>query len=498
MRFIKRQYFVVIPIATLFVIIGILYSPHGWTGTPLPYDGAGYHGIAVDHTSQHHHEQDPNCASFARDRLADVQIVLRIGSTQPFDQISSHISNITNCVSNLIIISDREEEIGNGLWSHDIIADLPKVYWEGIGQSSDNEDDQTSGLKAYSRLHGSDSSWKAKTHVGNQLTHRDGWLLDRFKFLPMVEHAYHENLHAKWFFFVEADTYIVWDTFFRLIDRYDAEQKWYMGSPAPGRALENGNKTYFAYGGDGFILSRPAIQTLVHRESVIDESGNAKYTEPSLTEKWADLVKQDCCGDSVLGYTLAKKGIFLSGLYPLFNPHPLHGIPFGPSGKPYWCQPVLSLHKTWPGDVPRLSQFLIDRPNERPLIYADLFDYLELSHVGERIDWQNSDWNGFEEPPESPVHRSKDACAGGCHSHNECFQWTYWAESSFWEWMSPSKTKCTFVRSIRLGSRKDHERTWITRSVWTSGWDLEKITNWASEKTCAEPEWVEPSLERIF
>jgi Fringe-like len=369
MRPIKRQYLFLIPVATLFFIFGSLYSAHSWAGIPELRDGHWNNKISLGNANQPNHEQydenkqkeDPNCADFPHDRLADVQVVLRIGSTQPFDQISSHITNITNCISNLVIISDKKEKIGEDFWSYDIIADLPKVYWEGI---DNNHADETSGLRAYTSIHGAESSWEMGKHVGDQLTHREGWLLDRFKFLPMVEYAYDINPQAKWFFFVEADTYIVWDTFFRLIDRYDSEQPWYMGSPAPGRDLENGERTYFAYGGNGFILSRPAIKKLLHRDIIVDEPGNMNRTEPPLTEKWADLVKSDCCGDSVLGFALANKGIFLSGLYPLFVPHALHGIPFGPSGKPYWCQPVLSMHKTWPGDVPMLSQFLKDRQNE--------------------------------------------------------------------------------------------------------------------------------------
>ncbi|OKL60719.1 hypothetical protein UA08_03989 [Talaromyces atroroseus] len=368
MRVIKRQYLILVPLATLFFIFGTLYSAHSWAGIPQLRDGHWNHKIRVGNNHQSEQEpyeqskppEDTNCAGFPHDRLADVQVVLRIGSTQPFDQISSHIANITNCISDLIIISDKKEQIGERFWSYDIIADLPKAYWEGV----DKNGVETSGLKAYASIHSADSSWEMGKHVGDQLTHREGWLLDRFKFLPMVEYAYDTNPRAKWFFFIEADTYIVWDTFFRLIDRYDSDQPWYMGSPSPGRALENGEKTYFAYGGDGFILSRPAIQRLLQRDTVVIGPENITRTEPSLTEKWADLVKSDCCGDSVLGFALANKGIFLSGLYPLFNPHALHGIPFGPSGKPYWCQPVLSMHKTWPGDVPMLSQFLKERSNE--------------------------------------------------------------------------------------------------------------------------------------
>lgn len=109
-------------------------------------------------------------------------------------------------------------------------------------------------------------------------------------------------------------------------------------SPSPGHEL-NGEKTWFAYGGDGFILSRPAIRHLVSQNLIQndDEPNDLNRTELPLTERWAALVKEDCCGDSVLGFALANKGIFVSGLYPIFNAHALHGIPFGPSNKPYWC-----------------------------------------------------------------------------------------------------------------------------------------------------------------
>ncbi|KUL90544.1 hypothetical protein ZTR_00053 [Talaromyces verruculosus] len=500
MRLIRRQYLGLVPFATLCFIFGTIYSTHSWTSTQQLNKDRWSQRPGDQETQQYHNGQnydDPNCADFPRDRLRDIQIVLRIGSTQPFDQISSHINNITNCISNLIVISDRVEEIGNGFWSHDIIADLPKVYWEGIDKD-DDETDQTAGLKAYANINKGDSSWKQGKHANDRLTHRQGWLLDRFKFLPMVEYAYNVNPSAKWFYFIEADTYVVWDTLFRLLDRYDPQQQWYFGSPSPGREL-NGEKTWFAYGGNGFILSRTAIQRLVSKDPVksTDESGNANRTELSLTERWAGLVKSDCCGDSVLGFALANKGVFLSGLYPIFNPHPLHGIPFGPSGKPYWCQPVLSLHKTWPGDVPGLTQFVKDHTSKQPLVYTDLFKYLNLDQVAQRDDWQNSEWNGFEEAPEAPVHETIEACAAGCHAHGECFQWTYWTETS-WKYKSIPKKKCTFVRSIRLGTHKDREESWTTTAVWTSGWDIEKISKWAKDNACGEPEWVEPSLQRIY
>ncbi|KAH8690281.1 hypothetical protein BGW36DRAFT_433231 [Talaromyces proteolyticus] len=106
---------------------------------------------------------------------------------------ASQRSSITNCVSNMIIVSDKEEQMSPSFQpEHDIISDLPEVYWD-----KENVD-----LQAYERIY-------SMNGLKEPTTRRDGWLLDRFKFLPMMEYAYERNEAARWFFFVEADTYIV-------------------------------------------------------------------------------------------------------------------------------------------------------------------------------------------------------------------------------------------------------------------------------------------------
>ncbi|CRG83362.1 Chondroitin sulfate glucuronyltransferase [Talaromyces islandicus] len=472
-----RWYYAAVPIISLVVILWSVLSTPSWTGI-LPVEDGWSADPAADESHRFSGESDPNCKDFPHHRLTDIQVVLRVGSTQPLDQVLSHLNNVTNCISNLIIISDKEEQLGDTSHrTHDIIADLPEVYWH----------DESSDLQAHRRINNPESS-------DEPVTGRDGWLLDRFKFLPMVEYAFDQNEEAQWFYFVEADTYVVWDTLFRLLDRYDARKEWYIGSPSPGRKMENDKKTYFAYGGTGILLSRPAIKKLIYRKS---DGVHGESAEPPLTEEWAQLVKDDCCGDSVLGFALANKGIFLSGLYPIFNPHPLHGIPFGPSGKQYWCQPVLSLHKSSLSDIPMLSKFLNRRPKDLPWLYADVLDYLHIADTtGTRQHWQNADWNGFDEEPDSPVHKSLEACAAGCHTHGECFQWTYHSKESWGR--EPSEKKCSFVRSIRLGSPKEPETTPKTRSTWTSGWDIASVKKWVNEMECADPEWVQPSVQRIY
>lgn len=142
-----------------------------------------------------------------------------------------------------------------------------------------------------------------------------------------------------------SDSYVFWDNAFRFLQTFDPDQPIYMGSPSPGRFDSKRNiKTWFANGGPGYVLSRAAIKALLHRET----SPHGQYIDPPLTEKWLPLLRGECCGDSVVGWTLWNASIALQGYWPMFNPHPLHGIPYSDR---YWCQPVLTLHKTSPKDM---------------------------------------------------------------------------------------------------------------------------------------------------
>lgn len=140
--------------------------------------------------------------------------------------------------------------------------------------------------------------------------------------------------------------YVVWDTVYRFLSTFDPDTPVYMGSPSPGRhdISRDDLKTWFANGGPGFALSRAAVKALIHR----DVSPHGQYSGPSVSEEWLPLIKDECCGDSVVGWTLWNNGVALQGYWPMFNPHPLHGIPFSDR---YWCQPIMTLHKTTPKDM---------------------------------------------------------------------------------------------------------------------------------------------------
>lgn len=277
--------------------------------------------------------QNATCDAFPSDMLSRIQIILKTGATEDPKRVDTHMASVTRCISNLLVISDKETEL-HGHRVHDILADLPP--------SARN---QTPEFEAYEALQRGESNIDGAA----------GWKLDRFKFLPMVERAKKVNPGAEWYVFLETDTYFVWDNLFRMLEQFDPLFPLYMGSPAPGRDIGDGKVNWFAYGGSGFVLSRAAVDALVARE--VGEYG--QFIGPSLSERYMQVVKDDCCGDSVLGFALYEKGIELSGMWPMFNAHPLDSIPFGDDH--HWCQPAISMHKSQLGDMTGLADWEDER-----------------------------------------------------------------------------------------------------------------------------------------
>lgn len=278
--------------------------------------------------------KDDLCASFPKYLLNYVQPVLKIGHSENKERLDAHFKSVSSCFDkdDLLVISDMDEVV-NGHRTIDVLADLPAGYYD----LRKNPDFRHYLAQKEMRRNGTLNEKTQKTI--------DGWILDKYKFLPMVERAWMAKPGKAFYFFYEADTYVFWDNAFRFLQNFNPDTPIYMGSPSPGRHDDQRDiRTLFANGGPGFVLSRGAIKALLHRES----DANGQYIDAHVTEKWKDLVAGECCGDSVLGWALWNVTVQLQGYWPMFNPHPFHGIPFSDL---YWCQPVMTLHKTAPQDM---------------------------------------------------------------------------------------------------------------------------------------------------
>jgi hypothetical protein len=273
------------------------------------------------------------CQNFPKAQLEEIQVVLKVSSGEG-SATKAHLNTVTSCITNLIIVGDREERIGD---RHviDILAELPKSY------EVNNLD-----FQAYVD--------QKKAHVEGETVKESqrSFKLDRFKYLPMVDKAYTANPKAKWFVFIEADVYFFWDTLFRLLSQLDSTSPHYLGEPHKGS-----DGRYFAYGGAGFVLSQGLMKKLIPPKVA---SAIEVPRESRLSYRYEDWVKEEARGDAVLSYAIQNAtGVKMAALHPTFSSYQLKDIK---TTRERWCYPLLSLHQLKPQQMEDLWKWERTRP----------------------------------------------------------------------------------------------------------------------------------------
>lgn len=392
---------------------------------------------------------DDLCASFPTHLLDKIQLTVKTGIGERH-RLEALLASYGSCIPNLIIVSDVEDDLNDGRHVHDILADLPSTY------ANNNSDwcvyeEQRAALAQGEQTHKS----------------REGWKLDSYKFLPMVEYARARNLAADWYVFFEADTYMFWDVLFRVLEKLDPSKRHYLGT-----AVAGSYDRWFAYGGSGFVLSRGLLSDL------------PLTGEKSLSAKYEEMAKPECCGDALLAYVLHKElGVRIGTMAPTF---------FGDQPQWVWvsaknlCTPLLSLHhvsadmmgKLWRWERCRRSM----RP-EQPITFATLLDWTLTPVVHEievRSHWDNG--ANKERKKGSSGHVSAEACFELCKLDKKCLQAMY------------SEGTCRFADKVRAGVAVDEQ----SESFWDL-WKLAKM-GWQpgvdSSAMCSTIHWVTPKIMR--
>ena len=94
----------------------------------------------------------------------------------------------------------------------------------------------------------------------------------------------------------------------------------------------------------------------------------------SASEAVEKMVKEDCCGDAVLGFAIQNiTGVKLESLHPTFAGEELKDISID---RDRWCVPLLSLHRIAPEQMESLWKWERTRP------YNQVFSvsYMPLLH----------------------------------------------------------------------------------------------------------------------
>lgn len=161
---------------------------------------------------------------------------------------------------------------------------------------------------------------------------RSGWVLDKYKFIHMVEETFEMRPNAKWYVFIETDSYLFLSNLVSFLQRLDSQKPMYLGS-----AVVVGD-TAFAHGGSGYVLSNAAMNKLLGPEQ-----------PQGLAASWDSKMKGVCCGDLALGIALKEKGVHITVAHPLLNGYKPTTFTYGPDN--HWCQPVVTMHHIVPHEI---------------------------------------------------------------------------------------------------------------------------------------------------
>lgn len=113
----------------------------------------------------------------------------------------------------------------------------------------------------------------------------------------MVKRTLHERPDMKWYVFMEADSFILWSTLQQYLATLDSSKPIYAGKQM---LIAN---DMFAHRGFAFIVSQPALRTVVDYYSA-HKAEIEKFTDGH----WA--------GDCVLGKTFADAGVPFTNAWP--------------------------------------------------------------------------------------------------------------------------------------------------------------------------------------
>lgn len=402
------------------------------------------------------------------DLADDILVVLRTGATESHLKVPIHFRTTLRCVPNFVVFSDFDEEI-EGHQVHDVLG--------GVSERTRNEH---SDFDLYHRLQNG-----GKAEVENQKvittqsgsskgdylnTENAGWKLDKWKFLPAIDKAFQSRPQAKWFVFIETDTYLVWNNLLDYLRQFDASKDYYLGKHLYINNVE------FGYGGAGFVLSNSAMRKISERRSV-------------RTKEYEDFTASHWVGDCALGKVLADAKVPLFKAYPhmqgdspaTLNPNTTK------LNRNVWCYPAITYHHVSPSEIDELWQYEQNwyRKHDVLLRHRDIFMDLVKPKIKSSVyAWDNmSTDKEYNERNHSHLYnarerdswRSVEHCRALCEDKRECIQFSY------------EEKKCSLSYSFRLGYAKPG-------SDVMAGWMMERVEDMFLdlEAKCGIRDWFAP------
>lgn len=269
----------------------------------------------------------PDYASQGALKTSEVALLLKTGASLVWKRLPIHL--LTSLAperiapENTIIYSDVPDVIG----SHQLVDVLANTTSRAVLESPD--------FQPY--LLQEDFDEKQGWIEGDIAGPIGGWKLDKYKFLPLINHAGHSQPDAKWYIYMEDDAFIFLPNLLHHLATFDWKDAWYIGS----LAVKHGE--IFAHGGAGFALSRGAWEKTFG-------------THPDIIEKYENFTEAHGCGDHILGHVLKDYGVTFGETHEAeqftfgFNPESYWNMWYGQAN---WCKPIFSMHHMHLKDISR-------------------------------------------------------------------------------------------------------------------------------------------------
>ena len=393
----------------------------------------------------------------------NVLVMLKTGATELYQKLPTHFVTTFKCVPHFMVFSDLAQEI----------ADYP--VHDAIASVSEEFRDEHKDFELYRKLHQYQREGQDTSNLQGE-----GWNLDKWKFLPMMHHAFTTaGDNIKWFVIIEADTSLSWTNLLQWLRTMHPREPIYAG------AQNNIAGTSFAHGGSGIVISRKAADLL--------EQGRDAEGKKAFDKRWEQLTSIACCGDEVIARAFLEVGVHLTAAWPIIQGETVASLDWTAH---HWCSPAVSWHHVTPTQVDALWQFESKWVREHgwgtPYLYRDVFEHFIHRHVTvNRTKWNNLSKDVRFAAPELATTgetdvsqlgdlernavESEDACAEVCMRMHEieCIQWMY------------SRGRCYMGRVVRFGQSDEREQ-----DHWTSGWIQERLENFKSRFEGCAARWA--------
>ncbi|MCJ1307177.1 hypothetical protein MMC25_000823 [Agyrium rufum] len=306
-----------------------------------------------------------------------------------------------------------------------------------------------------------------------------GWVLDRYKFLPMLAHAHREYPQMEYYVYIEDDTFVFWENMLDFLSTLSVEEVTYFGAYSG-----SGNAT-FAQGGSGIVFPRGMMEKVLNATS--NDTSPLRSNPPTL-EEYGNLTKSACCGDMVLGHILRDYGIRVNrGEYGSvsFRPEPPWRTGFDEAN---WCLPVFTFHHVHQKDIAQLAEletaFTHIVAKSKPVLFRDVYARLIEPHLTQSQirNWDNfaAQWvieKGKDVHPDMRkfdvgrvVVDSADECRKACEKVPGCVSWRFDDKS------------CALDTAVRWGRSVYYD---TPEENLVSGWLLERIQRSLLSTACS-------------